>query len=122
VPRSAEEAAVASAGAFNTTAAQQGLPFPTLTTMVVGGMVGAGVSSPMQRCASDGCPWSCPLSHRRRRHPVAGVRVPDAGKAQTGSRCQRLRMCMGRARVSSQPSDIGRVPRVATCRTEAIRR
>ena len=42
--RSAEEAAVASAGAFNTTAAQQGLPFPTLTTMVVGGMVGAGVS------------------------------------------------------------------------------
>ena len=42
--RSAEEAAVASAGAFSTTAAQQGLPFPTLTAMVVGGMVGAGVS------------------------------------------------------------------------------
>lgn len=40
--RSAEEAAVASAGAFSTNAAQQRLP-PTLTATVVGGMVGAGV-------------------------------------------------------------------------------
>jgi hypothetical protein len=43
VRRSAEEAAVASAGAFSTNAAQQKRPFPTLTAMVVGGMVGAGV-------------------------------------------------------------------------------
>ena len=42
--RSAEEAAVASAGAFSATAARQGLPFPTFTAMVVGGMAGAGVS------------------------------------------------------------------------------
>ena len=68
-------------------ATASGVTLATLTAMVVGGMVGAGVFSLPRRFATGdrGLRGADRLGHRRHRHADARLRVPDAGDPQAAT-------------------------------------